>query len=65
MTKLLPEPCIIAMDNTPYHSMLLNNYSKSNTRKTYEQDLLKNQDIDFSPHEALVELRKKVNFHKH
>lgn len=42
MLKLLPELCVIIMDNTPYHSMFLNNYPKCYARKSDIQDGLKN-----------------------
>lgn len=64
MLKLLPEPCVIVMDNAPYHSMLVNNYPKCNARKAEVQEWLKNQNISFSPLETLSELRERVNLLK-
>jgi len=64
MLKLLPEPCVIVMDNAPYHSMLVNNYPKCNARKAEVQEWLKNQNINFSPLETLAELRERVNLLK-
>lgn len=60
MLKLLPEPCVIVIDNASYNSTYLNNYPKSNARKADVQDLLKNQNINFSPQEILAELRERV-----
>lgn len=64
MLKLLPEPCVIVMDNAPYHSMLVNNYPKCNARKSEVQEWLKNQNINFLPLETLAELRERVNLLK-
>lgn len=60
MLNLLPEPCVIVMDNAPYHSKLLSNYPKSNARKADVQDWLRNQNIQFSPLETLAELYERV-----
>ncbi|KAL4119466.1 hypothetical protein QTP88_012273 [Uroleucon formosanum] len=60
MLKLLPEPCVIIMDNAPYHSMYINNYPKCNTRKADVQNWLKNQGVNFSPLETLPELRERL-----
>ncbi|KAE9532327.1 hypothetical protein AGLY_009950, partial [Aphis glycines] len=57
--KLLPEPCVIVMDNEPYHSMLVNNYQKRNARKAEVQEWLKNQNISFSPLETLAKNSRK------
>ncbi|KAE9521640.1 hypothetical protein AGLY_017936 [Aphis glycines] len=63
--KLLPEPCVIVMDNEPYHSMLVNNYQKRNARKAEVQEWLKNQNISFSPLEILAKnSRERVNLLK-
>jgi len=60
MLKLIPEPCVIIMDNAPYHSMYINNYPKCNARKTDVQNWLKNQGVNFSPLETLPELRERL-----
>jgi transposase len=60
MLKLLPEPCVIIMDNAPYHSMYINNYPKCNARKADVQNWLKNQGVNFSPLETLAELRERL-----
>lgn len=60
MLKLLPEPCVIIMDNAPYHSMYINNYPKCNARKADVQNWLKNQGVNFSPLETLPELRERL-----
>ncbi|KAE9521646.1 hypothetical protein AGLY_017942 [Aphis glycines] len=63
--KLLPEPCVIVMDNEPYHSMLVNNYQKRNARKAEVQEWLKNQNISFSPLETLAKnSRERVNLYE-
>jgi len=56
----LEEPCIIVMDNASYHSMLAEDYPKSNTRKAEVQKWLQEKSIPFSPEETLSELREKV-----
>jgi len=33
MLQLLDEPCVIVMDNAPYHSVLVENVPKSKTKK--------------------------------
>jgi len=58
--KLLPEPRVIIMDSALHHSTVLNNYFKSNVRKVDVHDWLKNQGINFSPLEILVELCERV-----
>ncbi|XP_050059675.1 uncharacterized protein LOC126550967 [Aphis gossypii] len=56
----LEEPCIIVMDNAPYHSTLYEDYPKSNTKKADVQTWLQNKSIPFIPEETLCELREKV-----
>ncbi|KAF0724741.1 DDE 3 domain-containing protein [Aphis craccivora] len=56
----LEEPCIIVMDNASYHSMLAEDYPKTNTRKADVQKWLQEKSIPFTPEETLCELRKKV-----
>jgi len=52
------------MDNTPYHSVLVENVPKSNTKKSEVQKWLSEKSIDFSPTETLAELREKVKMGK-
>ncbi len=56
----LEEPCIIVMDNAPYHSTLYEDYPKSNTKKADVQTWLQNKSIPFIPEETLCESREKV-----
>ncbi|XP_025191598.1 uncharacterized protein LOC112591881 [Melanaphis sacchari] len=56
----LEQPSIIVMDNASYHSSLIENYPKSNSRKADVQQWLRDKNIDFSPVETLDELREKV-----
>lgn len=60
MLMNLEEPSIIIMDNAPYHSSLLEEYPKSNSRKTDVQQWLREKNIDFSLVETVDELRAKV-----
>lgn len=60
MLKHLEEPCIIVMDNAPYHNMVVENIPKSNTSKVDIQTWLNDKGIDFMPIETLAELREKV-----
>jgi len=60
MLMNLEEPSIIVMDNASYHSALLEDYPKSNSRKADVQQWLHDKNIDFSPVETLDELRAKV-----
>jgi len=60
MLKNLEKPSIIVMDNASYHSSLLEDYPKSNSRKMDVQQWLREKNIDFSPVETLDELRAKV-----
>lgn len=64
MLQLLDEPCVIVMDNAPYHSVLVENVPKSNTKKSDVQKWLSEKGIDFSPTETLAELREKVKMAK-
>jgi len=48
------------MNNVPYHSMLKDNFPKSNSRKIVVEKWLKNKNIEFSPQERLYELRLSV-----
>jgi len=52
------------MDNAPYHSVLVENVPKSNTKKSDVQKWLSEKDIDFSLTETLAELREKVKIAK-
>ncbi|XP_060843069.1 uncharacterized protein LOC132923230 [Rhopalosiphum padi] len=56
----LEQPSIIVMDNASYHSSLIENYPKSNSRKADVQQWLRDKNIDFSAVETLDELREKV-----
>lgn len=56
----LEEQSIIVMDNASYHSSLVENYLKSNSRKADVQQWLRDKNIDFSPVDTLNELREKV-----
>jgi hypothetical protein len=60
MLDNLEEPCIIVMDNTSCHSMLAEDYPKTNTRKADVQKWLQKKSIPFTPEETLCELREKV-----
>lgn len=60
MLANLEEPCIIIMDNASYHSMLAEDYPKTNTRKADVQKWLEKKSVHFSPVETLCELREKV-----
>jgi len=56
----LEEPCIIVMGNNSYHSMLIEDYPKSNTKKADVQKWLQNKSIPFIPEKTFCELREKV-----
>jgi predicted O-methyltransferase YrrM len=60
MLNSLEEPSVIVMDNASYHSTLIDNFPKSNTRKADVQAWLTKKNVDFSPLENLAELRQKV-----
>ena len=64
MLQLLEESCVIVMDNAPYHSVLVENVPKSNTKKSDVQKWLSEKGIDFSPTETMAELREKVKMSK-
>lgn len=56
------EPPRRAVDNCygSYHSMLKDNFPKSNSTKAIVEECLKNKNIEFSPQERLSELRERV-----
>ncbi|XP_015379884.1 PREDICTED: uncharacterized protein LOC107173741 [Diuraphis noxia] len=60
MLNHLEEPSVIVMDNVSYHSMLKDNFPKSNSRKIVVEEWLKNKNVEFSPQEWLSELRERV-----
>lgn len=60
MLNNLEEPCVIVMDNAPYHSGLVDNYPKSNEKKINVQKWLQEKGVQFSPLETLPELRERV-----
>lgn len=60
MLNNLEEPCVVVMDNASYHSVQINNYPKSNAKKTELQEWLKEKEIDFSPVETVSELRERI-----
>ncbi|XP_025407310.1 uncharacterized protein LOC112681259, partial [Sipha flava] len=60
MLNHLEEPSVIVMDNASYHSMLMDNFPKSNSRKAFIEEWLKNKNVNFSPQERLSELRERV-----
>lgn len=60
MLQLLEEPCVIVMDNAPYHSVLVENVPKSSTKKADVQKWLTEKGIEFSLCETLAELREKI-----
>jgi len=60
MLLSLEESCVIVTYNAPYHSMLEDNFPKSNARKADIQEWLTKKNIDFSPLETVAELREKV-----
>jgi len=45
----LEEPSVIVMDNASYHSMLMDNFPKSKSRKAVVEEWLKNKNVNFSP----------------
>lgn len=53
MLNYLEELSLVIMVNASYHSTLINNFPKSNTKKTDMQDWL----VNFSPLETLAELK--------
>jgi len=48
------------MDNASCHSMLTEDYPKTNTRKAEVQKWLQEKLIPFTPEETLCELREKM-----
>ncbi|XP_060881585.1 uncharacterized protein LOC132953053 [Metopolophium dirhodum] len=60
MLNNLEEPSVVIMDNASYHSTLIDNYPKSNTKKADVQDWLTKKNIKFSPLETLAELKMRV-----
>jgi len=60
MLNHLEEPPVIVMDKVSYHSMLKDNFPKSNSRKIVVEEWLKNNNNEFSPQERLAELRERV-----
>jgi len=64
MLLLLEEPCVIVMDNAPYHSVLVENLPKLNANKSEVQKWLSEKGIDFSLVETLAKLREKVKMAK-
>jgi len=55
----LEEPSVIVMDNASYHSSLVENYPKSNSRTVDVQQWLRDENKDFSPVETLDGLQGK------
>lgn len=60
MLQSLEEACVIVMDNAAYHSMLVDNFPKSNARKSDIQEWLTKKNINFSSFETVAELRERV-----
>jgi len=60
MLNNLKEPSVVIMDNASYHSTLIDNYPKSNTKKTDVPDWLTKKNIKFSPLETLAEPKMRV-----
>ncbi|XP_060861789.1 uncharacterized protein LOC132938795 [Metopolophium dirhodum] len=60
MLNHLKEPSVIVMDNASYHSMLKDNFPKSNSQRIVVEEWLKNKNIEFSPQERMSELRQRV-----
>ncbi|KAL4096840.1 hypothetical protein QTP88_021723 [Uroleucon formosanum] len=60
MLNHLEEPSVIVMDNASYHSMLKDNFPKSNNRKIVVEEWLRNKNIEFSPQERPSELCERV-----
>uniref|UniRef100_A0A2S2NB48 Tc1-like transposase DDE domain-containing protein n=1 Tax=Schizaphis graminum TaxID=13262 RepID=A0A2S2NB48_SCHGA len=56
----LEEPSVLVMDNTSYHSTLVENHPKSNWRKLDVQKWLSEKNIEFHQFETLPELHQKV-----
>jgi len=64
MMQNLDEPCVIVMDNCPYHSVLVQNYPKSNDNKATFQKWLTENGVEFASFETLSELRERVKLLK-
>lgn len=64
MMQNLDEPCVIVMDNCPYHSALVQNYPKSNDNKATFQKWLTENGVEFASFETLSELRERVKLLK-
>lgn len=60
MLNSFEEPSVIVMVNSSYHSTLIDNFPKGNTRKADVQAWLTKKNVDFSQLENLAELRQKV-----
>ncbi|XP_025196189.1 uncharacterized protein LOC112595261 [Melanaphis sacchari] len=60
MMQNLEEPCVIVMDNSPYHSVQVQNYPKSNDNKATCKIWLKENGVEFDSFETLSELRERV-----
>jgi len=60
MLKHLEQPNIIVIDSSSYHSVLAENYPKSNERKANVQKWLSKKGVDYLPLETLSELRGRV-----
>ena len=60
MLQSLEEACVIVMDNAAYHSMLVDNFPKSNARKSDIQEWLTEKFFNFSSLETIAELRERV-----
>lgn len=60
MLNNLEEPSVIVMDNASYHSVRMDNYPKSNSKKSLLQEWLQNKGVEFSPLETISELRERI-----
>ncbi|KAF0757599.1 MULE domain-containing protein, partial [Aphis craccivora] len=60
MLQSLEEACVIVMDNAAYHSMLVDNFPKSNARKSDIQEWMPKKNITFSSLETVAELHERV-----
>lgn len=60
MLNSLEEPSVIVMDNASYHSTIIDNFPKSNTRKADVQAWLTKENVCFSALENLADLRLRV-----
>lgn len=60
MMQNLEELCVIVIDNCPYHSVLVQNYPKSNDNKDTFQIWLKENGVEFDSFETLSELWVQV-----